>query len=174
MNDVLAYWFDELAPSQHFKRSAEVDAAIAARFGDTYRSVVAGETEAWRDTADGRLAEIIVLDQFSRNLFRDEGRAFAADPQALTLAQELVRRGEHRTLPDARRAFACMPYMHSESLQVHERAVELFADLPDTLDFELRHRAVIERFGRYPHRNAALGRISTDEELEWMKTHKGF
>ena len=174
MNDVLAYWFDELQPSQHFKRSEQIDATIAERFTDTHRRVVAGETESWRDTAEGRLAEIIVLDQFSRNLFRDDGRAFAADPQALTLAQELVRRGQDRTLPEAHRAFAYMPYMHSESLAVHDRAMQLFAGLPENLEFERRHRAVIERFGRYPHRNAALGRTSSDEEREWMKTNKGF
>lgn len=172
-DDVLTFWFDELEPKQHFKRSDAVDRLIHDRFLDTYARVVAGETDAWRDSPDGRLAEIIVLDQFARNLFRDQAQAFAADPLALALAQEMVRRGDDASLPETRRVFAYMPYMHSESLQVHDTALQLFDGTPN-LDFEIRHRDIIERFGRYPHRNEALGRESTAEELEWMKTHSGF
>jgi uncharacterized protein (DUF924 family) len=112
----------------------------------------------------------VVLDQFSRNVYRDTARAFAQDTLALALAQELVASGQDRSLPLAQRSFSYMPYMHSESALVHAQAVELFSQpgMEDTLRFELRHQAIIERFGRYPHRNAILGRKSTAEELAFL------
>ena len=130
-----------------------------------------GELWAWRETASGRLAEIIVLDQFSRNIYRDTPLSFAQDAQALTLAQKLVATALDKKLPIDQRAFAYMPYMHSESPKVHEQAVALFSQpgLEDNLSYELRHKAVIERFGRFPHRNAILGRASTAQELEFLK-----
>jgi uncharacterized protein (DUF924 family) len=139
---------------------------------------VRGELYAWRQAADaaeaaaGRLAEVIVLDQFSRNLFRDRREAFAADGMALVLAQEAVAAGLDRALDPVRRAFLYLPYMHSESALIHRQAVRLFAapELAHHLDFELRHQAIIERFGRYPHRNAILGRQSTAAEIEFLKT----
>jgi uncharacterized protein (DUF924 family) len=111
-----------------------------------------------------------VLDQFSRNVWRDTPRAFSQDPQALCLAQEFVRTGQDRALPPAQRAFAYMPYMHSESRPIHEQAVALFSQpgLEGSLAFERRHQAIIERFGRYPHRNAILGRVSTPEEIAFL------
>jgi uncharacterized protein (DUF924 family) len=125
----------------------------------------------WRTSAEGRLAEIIVLDQFSRNVCRDTPRAFAQDALALVLAQELVASGQDRSLPAAQRVFAYMPYMHSESALVHTHAVALFTQLGNerNLDFELRHKAIIDRFGRYPHRNAILGRTSSAQELAFLK-----
>ncbi len=124
----------------------------------------------------GRLAEIIVLDQFSRNVYRDTPRAFAQDALALVLAQELVASGQDRSLPEAQRVFAYMPYMHSESALVHAQAVELFTQLgiQDNLNFELRHKAIIDRFGRYPHRNAILGRTSSAEELAFLERARVF
>jgi uncharacterized protein (DUF924 family) len=118
-----------------------------------------------------RLAEIIVLDQFSRNMYRDTPQSFAYDVIALVLAQEAVAQGAHRELALPKRSFVLMPYMHSESLLVHEQAMQLFDQpgLEDDLDFERRHKSIIERFGRYPHRNAILGRTSTAEELEFLK-----
>ena len=114
---------------------------------------------------------MIVLDQFSRNIYRDDARAFAADPMALALAQQAVALGVDQSLPSAQRCFLYMPYMHSESRWVHERAVPLFESLgqPANLDFELKHKAIIDRFGRYPHRNALLGRESTAEELAFLE-----
>ncbi len=111
-----------------------------------------------------------MLDQFSRNVYRDAPRAFAQDALALVLAQELVARGDDRSLPLAQRSFAYMPYMHSESALAHTQAVALFSqpDLENNLSFELRHKAIIDRFGRYPHRNAVLGRSSTPEELTFL------
>jgi uncharacterized protein (DUF924 family) len=111
-----------------------------------------------------------VLDQFSRNVYRDTPRSFAQDALALVLAQELVASGQDRSLPEAQRVFAYMPYMHSESALVHTQAVALFTQLgiEGNLDYELRHKAIIDRFGRYPHRNAILGRTSTAEELAFL------
>ena len=168
--DVLDFWFDELAPQQHFAKNAALDALIRTRFGSTLEAAARCELWAWRTTPLGRLAEILVLDQFPRNIFRDTPRAFAQDALALVLAQELVATDQERSLPPAQRCFVYMPYMHSESALVHTRAVELFsqAGLEDNLDFELRHQAIINRFGRYPHRNSILGRPSSAAELAFL------
>jgi len=169
--DVLHFWFDEATPQQLFKKDAAFDAEIRARFGETHRAAAHGELAAWRDTPDGRLAEIIVLDQFSRNLFRDDARAFATDGMALVLAQEAVRAGADRSIPEARLAFLYMPFMHSESRAIHVEAERLFRHpgLEDNYRFELKHKAIIDRFGRYPHRNVVLGRASTPEELAFLQ-----
>ena len=168
---ILHFWFEELTAAQHFTKDAALDAAIAERFGTLLTAAARGELSAWRDSARGRLAEIVVLDQFSRNVCRDTPRAFAQDGMALVLAQELVASGQDRALPPAQRAFAYMPYMHSESRVVHAQAVQLFAQpgLEGNLRFALQHQAIIERFGRYPHRNAVLGRASTEEELAFLR-----
>lgn len=173
MNDVLEFWFETLEPRNWYAKSDELDVRIKQRFEATYRQVIAGETAHWRDTAEGRLAEIIVLDQFARNMFRGSDESFYADPLALALAQEAVRCGDDRKLEDVKKAFVYMPYMHSESPRVHEQAMKLFEHLPN-LEFEIKHKAIIDRFGRYPHRNDILGRSSTPDEIEWMKTNKGF
>ena len=167
---VLDFWFNELDDARRFAKDPALDAAIGKRFGATLQAAIRGELDAWRETPDGRLAEIIVLDQFSRNVWRDTPRAFLQDPQALCLAQAFVRTGLDRSLSPAQRAFAYMPYMHSESRLIHEQAVVLFSQpgLEGSLAFERRHQAIIERFGRYPHRNAILGRVSTPEEIAFL------
>ena len=167
---ILHFWFTELTPKHHFAKDAALDEAIRTRFGATLEAAARCELFAWRATPEGRLAEILVLDQFSRNIYRNTPQAFAQDPLALALAQELVASGQDRSLPLAQRSFAYMPYMHSESALVHTQAVALFAQqgMEATLRFELRHQAIIERFGRYPHRNAILGRPSTPEELAFL------
>ncbi|MDE2416135.1 MAG: DUF924 domain-containing protein [Comamonadaceae bacterium] len=168
---ILRFWFEDLTPQQHFAKDAGLDAAIAQRFGATLEAAARGELFAWRAGAQGRLAEIVVLDQFSRNIHRDTPQAFAQDGMALVLAQELVASGQALALPPGRRAFAYMPYMHSESRLVQAEAVRLFAEpgLEGNLPFAQQHRAIIERFGRYPHRNAILGRQSSDEELAFLR-----
>ena len=171
--EVIRFWFEELTPAQQFKKSDELDALIRTRFLRIWKCILAGETEGWRASALGRLAEIIVLDQFSRNMFRGSSTAFSADPVALVLAQEAVRIKADQELDERQRVFLYMPYMHSESPKVHEQAMMLFKDLPN-FDHEIRHKVVIDRFGRYPHRNEVLGRESTVEEIEWMKTNPGF
>ena len=167
---VLHFWFTELTAKQHFVKDPALDDTIRARFGATLEAAAKCELFGWRSTPEGRLAEIIVLDQFSRNVYRDTLRAFAQDALALVLAQELVASGQDLSLPVAQRVFAYMPYMHSESALVHAQAVALFSQpgMENNLDFELRHKAIIDRFGRYPHRNAVLGRTSTPEELAFL------
>ena len=172
---ILHFWFDELTDKQHFAKDAALDDMIRSRFGATLEAAVRCELFAWRVASsgvspEGALAEIIVLDQFSRNVFRDTPRAFAQDSLALALAQVLVASGQDQLLSPAQRRFAYMPYMHSESPLIHAQAVQLFAQpgLEDGLDFELRHQAIITRFGRYPHRNAVLSRTSSAEELAFL------
>ena len=170
-HSILHFWFTELTPKHHFAKDAALDETIRAHFGATLEAAARCELFGWRATPEGRLAEVLVLDQFSRNVYRQktqELHAFAQD--ALALAQELVASGQDRSLTVAQRSFAYMPYMHSESALVHAQAVALFSQpgMEDTLRFELRHKAIIDRFGRYPHRNALLGRSSTAEELAFL------
>lgn len=168
---VLAFWFSEIRPAQWWTVDPAFDALIATRFGACHTAALAGELQPWRRDAAGRLAEVMVLDQFSRNLFRGTAAAFAADPMALALAQEAVAGGHDAELPPEQRTFLYMPYMHSESRRIHVEAERLFStlDRPDSLRFELRHKAIVDRFGRYPHRNEALGRASTAEELAFLQ-----
>ncbi len=168
---VLSFWFEELTPKDWFAKSSALDKTIEKRFGDLHSQASACELYLWRDSARGRLAEIILLDQFSRNIFRDKARAYAQDPLALALAQEAVAQGADQNLATEEKSFLYMPFMHSESLKIHDKAIELFkADgLEKNLKFEYKHREIIERFGRYPHRNEVLGRKSTQEELEFLK-----
>ena len=169
--DVLEFWFDELTPKDWFTGGAEIDTLIESRFSELHKAAIQGELFEWRQNAQGRLAEIIVLDQFSRNIGRNSPTAFSADPMALALAQEAVAGGFDHQLNEQQKSFLYMPYMHSESLLVHEQAVELFSQtgLEHNLDFEFKHKIIIERFGRYPHRNEVLGRTSTPEEVEFLQ-----
>jgi uncharacterized protein (DUF924 family) len=169
--DILRFWFEELDSKKRFAKDDALDTLMRERFEETLEAAARGELWQWRDSATGRLAEIIVLDQFSRNIWRDTPGAFAQDDRALTLARELHSNGGDKTLPIEQRAFAYMPYMHSESLRVHEQAVRIFSQpgLESNLVYELRHKAIIERFGRFPHRNAILGRASTPEEEAFLK-----
>lgn len=171
MNDILKFWFEELEPAQWWLRDEALDRQVSERFGDLHRRAVQGELYGWRSSAHGRLAEIMVLDQFSRNIHRDTPQAFAADPMALALAQEAVAAGLDQQLSPVEKSFLYLPWMHSESLLIHEVAVQLYQapGLENNLDFEIRHKVIIERFGRYPHRNAILGRESTPEEVEFLK-----
>ena len=148
------------------------DAAIVARFADVHTAAARSELYEWRREPRGRLAEIIVLDQFSRNIFRASAKAFAYDTMALVLAQEAVAGSHDRSLQPQERAFLYMPFMHSESESIHAWALDLFGESgidDDNFKFELKHKAIVDRFGRYPHRNAILGRTSSAEELEFLK-----
>ncbi|MDE3023671.1 MAG: DUF924 domain-containing protein [Pseudomonadota bacterium] len=169
--DVLSFWFDEVTPGQWWAKSEDFDRCIETRFGELFCSATRCELYKWRESVKGRLAEIIVLDQFSRNIHRDSPESFTHDPLALALAQMAVADKIDQELDPAHRAFLYMPYMHSESSRIHEVALILFSlpGLESNLDFELRHKEIIDRFGRYPHRNAILGRVSTTEETEFLK-----
>jgi uncharacterized protein (DUF924 family) len=168
--DVIRFWFEEAKPKDWFGKNVDFDEQIRARFCPTHEAAGRCELSSWRSTPEGRLAEIIVLDQFSRNLYRGSARAFACDPLALALAQEAVRAGADREVELTKRSFFYMPYMHSESLLIHDEAARLLDQpgLNENLKYESMHRRVIERFGRYPHRNAALGRTSTQDERDFL------
>jgi uncharacterized protein (DUF924 family) len=170
-NSILDFWFSELTDKQHFTKDAALDAVIQQRFGTVLNMASRSELFSWRSSPAGRLAEIILLDQFSRNVWRDTPRAFAQDPLALALAQELVLRKDDRQLSMRQRYFSYMPFMHSESLLVHQEALRLFGrpGFEDALRYEQQHLAILQRFGRYPHRNTILGRESSAEELSFLK-----
>lgn len=168
---ILHFWFEELTPKDWWAKDPKLDALIAQRFGGLLARAAKCELFAWRASPRGRLAEVIVLDQFSRNIHRDTPAAFACDPLALALAQEAVARGDDQALPPVQRAFLYLPFMHSESPEIQRISVALYEQngLEDNLDFARRHQAIIERFGRYPHRNEILGRASTAEEIAFLK-----
>lgn len=175
-NDILKFWFVDHGREQWFGGGPDFDALLTRTFAETHAAVAAGEAWTWRDTPRGRLAEIIVLDQFSRQIHRGTAKAFAQDPMALTLAQEVVYAGlDQQFEPMPERMFLYLPFMHSESLVIHDEAVRLYATLEDeeTMSYEIAHRDVLRRFGRYPRRNAALGRISTPEEEAYIASDEG-
>jgi len=169
--DILHFWFTECSPMDWWQKSAAFDEKIRARFQAVYEAASKGELAAWRADIRGRLAEIIVLDQFPRNIFRDDARAFAADGVALVLSQEAIKADGYAGLAVNERIFLMMPFMHSESRLIHVEAVKLFDQpgMESNLDFAYRHKEIIDRFGRYPHRNAILGRDSTPEEIAFLK-----
>ena len=167
---VLNFWFSELSQKEWFVRSDAVDKKIREQFLETHEDVVAGKTADWRSTPEGRLVEVIVLDQFSRNLFRDSAESFAYDVQALDLARAAIAAGDDKKVDQGKRAFFYLPFMHSESQETHEEALKLFTELgsPGNLKYEKLHKRIIDRFGRYPHRNAVLGRETTPEEQKFL------
>jgi uncharacterized protein (DUF924 family) len=168
--EVLSFWFREIDPKLWWSAEPDFDERVRHRFLDVLQQAAAGELYDWRTTASGRLAEIIVLDQFSRNVYRNTPQAFAQDPMALALAQEAVATGALASLDPTERSFLLLPYMHSESRKIHGVAEALYREFAPAgnYDFELRHKAIIDRFGRYPHRNEILGRASTPEEIEFL------
>ena len=170
-HNVIKFWFEEIEPSQWWIKDDEFDQLIRLRFSDLHEKAVKCELFEWRKYPQGRLAEIIVLDQFSRNMFRGTARAFSQDPMALILSQEAIALAIDNLLEPQERGFVYLPLMHSESLVIHETAEALYRQFGDqsSLKFELKHKEIIQRFGRYPHRNKILGRESTEEEIEFLK-----
>ena len=181
---VLEFWFGDADPRARvedevsrrwFKKSAAFDEALSEQFGDITEAAMAGELDQWSDTEQGQRALILVLDQFTRNMYRATERAFAGDAIALELAASAIARGADRHLGTPQAAFLYMPYMHSENLHHQNGCVALFEALAARRDgaennvrFARAHREVILKFGRFPHRNAALGRTSTSEELAYL------
>ncbi|MBL4644706.1 MAG: DUF924 domain-containing protein [Candidatus Pacebacteria bacterium] len=176
IQEILMFWFEEVTSKQKFTKDLEFDALVSEKFKDSYWEIVRDETKGWRETPEGRLAEIIVLDQFARNMFRDDKQSFAGDELALELAQEALEAGDDKKVSQERRMFFYKPYMHSESKEVHTEALKIFTEHGDegNLKYEIKHKSIIDQFGRYPHRNELLGRESTSEELEFLKTNTGF
>jgi len=169
-DDVLKFWFEEIEPQKWWSVDPALDELLRQRYAGLLQRAAQGELYEWRSSPKGRLAEIIVLDQFSRNIHRGTPRAYAQDPAALVLAQEAVAMRAHQRLSEIERVFLLIPYMHSESRLIHVQAEALFREFSpaENYQFELQHKAIIDRFGRYPHRNAVLGRASTAEELEFL------
>nr|WP_320026180.1 DUF924 family protein [uncultured Acetobacterium sp.] len=169
--NVLDFWFNPDNKPFWFQKNETFDQQINEKFYDVWLAGSQGRLANWRASIQGRCAEIIVLDQFSRNLNRDKAKAFAQDPMALSLAQEAVTDEGFSDLPENHKKFILMPFMHSESSAIHEQGLLLFEALGDdlTLQFELKHKAIIDQFGRYPHRNEVLHRRSTFPELEFLK-----
>ena len=169
--EIINFWFSELEPKQWWQKDKEFDSMISTRFGKRHSQAKAGELFLWRDSALGSLAEVIILDQFSRNMYRDKAESFASDTMALALAQCAISKGLDIDLTRTQRAFLYMPFMHSESQVIHIEAVKLFESLGNesNLSFEHKHKAIIDKFGRYPHRNHILERESTEAELEYLK-----
>jgi uncharacterized protein (DUF924 family) len=170
-HEILTFWFKDTAPKMWWQADPDFDRTIEQRFGPLLIQAMQGELYSWRAEPQGRLAEIIVLDQFSRNIYRNTPAAFAQDPMALALAQEAVAAGAQKSLSAMECGFLLMPYMHSESRQIHQQAEPLFLEFtpPNSYEFELKHKAIIDRFGRYPHRNQVLGRSSSAEELAFLQ-----
>jgi len=169
--DILKFWFEEIKPAQRWKKDDDFDRLIVDRFADIYRQAACCELFQWRESAQGRLAEIIVLDQFSRNMFRASPLSFVHDPLALALSQEAISVKADEALSPIERSFLYMPFMHSESLKIQTISVELYRKngLQDNLDFAIKHKNIIEKFGRYPHRNSTLGRTSSEQEIEFLR-----
>jgi uncharacterized protein (DUF924 family) len=171
VSDILDFWFSDHVRKKWFEADREFDAELKERFGALSAKAVAGDLEAWRQTADGVVALIVLLDQIPRNTDRGTPLAFRGDAHALEIARDTVARGDDKALPKAHRQMLYMPFMHAEDLAAQEEGVRLFQELGDdsSLDYMKQHRDIIARFGRFPHRNAVLGRQSTDEELEFLK-----
>jgi len=170
---ILRFWFEETSPGQWFAKDPAVDALLRHRFLGLTEAALSGELTAWSAESPSALALVLLLDQFPRHIWRDTAMAFAGDPQALALSLQAVELGWLEAEPEqARRQFWLMPLMHSEDLTVQKAALPLFARFSDprTAEFARRHRDVIARFGRFPHRNAALGRVSSAEELAFLQT----
>jgi len=174
---VLEFWFAGAGKPrpEWFRKDAQFDAAIRARFGALHAEAAGGGLADWEASPREALALVIVLDQFSRNLYRDDRRAFAQDARALDLAQAIVARGWDRERLPVERQFIYLPFEHAEDAAIQDRGVALFQALeeyPETrgmTQWAEKHRAIIRRFGRFPQRNAALGRASTPEEVEFLK-----
>ena len=182
VREVLAFWFGEPGSAGYgkprpawFRKDPDFDAQVRSRFLALHARAALGECERWRDDPDSLLALIVVLDQFSRNLYRDDPRAFSQDAAALDCARLMVERGWDAARLPVERQFAYLPFEHSEDLAMQDRSIELFSALeafPETkglTEWAEKHRAIVRRFGRFPHRNAALGRESTAEEIAFLK-----
>ena len=169
--EVLAFWFGELRPEDWFNGGDEVDSRIRERFLDLHEALRERVPDEWRASARGTLAAVIALDQFPRNVYRGDPRAFAADATALAVAREALERGFDRELSEDERKFLYLPFEHSEDPAEQARSVALFSTLGDesAVDYARRHKVIIDRFGRFPHRNGILGRPSTPEELAFLR-----
>ncbi len=182
-DEVVTFWFDETEPKQHFVKDPNFDQLVRDKLGQLHERAVAGVLDAWQDSAIGCLALCVVLDQAPRNMFRDDPRAFASDPKALAVARHAVAQGFDKQLTLRQRTFIYLPFEHAEDRDLQAQSVALFKALHEeavaqdpqaaeglalAYDYALRHQVIVERFGRFPHRNAVLGRESSAEERTFL------
>lgn len=174
--EVLDFWFAPRAQRLWFRSTPEFDQEIRKRFEETWKAARRGELKHWEKCVEGTLALVIVLDQFPLNMYRYQADSFATESQALAVAARAIDLGWDRELDAAEKAFLYLPFMHSENLVDQDRSVTLYeaAGLTDNLRFARHHREIVRRFGRFPHRNKALGRESTEEEMQWLHSKEAF
>ncbi|WP_062017731.1 DUF924 family protein [Aureimonas sp. AU4] len=166
---VVDFW-REIGPEGWFRKDPELDRTITSRFGDLYERAARGHLDSWADEPNGALALVILLDQFPRNMFRGTPRAFETDEKALKLARAALARGDHYHVGEDVNQFLAMPLMHSEKLADQEDCVRWMGEIgEENVPFAIEHRDIVQRFGRFPHRNAVLGRESSSEELRFLE-----
>ena len=176
--EIIHFWFEETAPQQWFQSTSELDENIKERFGVTLEMADEGLCNTWSVDAEGCLALVLLLDQFPRHVYRNTPQAFATDEKALLVAKQALHRGFDQVMEPVKRGFLYIPFQHSENISDQKRSVDLYGAMKDENPagqmYAQRHFEPVEKFGRFPHRNEILGRESTEEEIEFLKTHKGF
>lgn len=173
---LLEFWFAPEQQQRWFNSTAEFDQRVRAQFETVWQAARDGQLNSWEATADGALALVILLDQLPLNMYRGLAASFSTEAQARSVAGRAIEQGFDAQLQDSGKAFLYMPYMHSEDMADQDRAVALFdaADLKHNLKFAVHHRNIVQRFGRFPHRNAILGRTSTQDEKDWLDSDEAF
>ncbi len=176
INDILTLWFSEHVKPLWYNSTPEFDQELREKYMDTYQAALNGELSIWEETPQGALALVICLDQFPLNMFRNKAEGFAGEAPSREVAARAIEKGFDQSLKGAQKAFLYLPYMHSEELTDQDRVLELFskAGLEDNLKWANHHRDIVSRFGRFPHRNAILGRQSTPEEIAYLQSDEAF
>ena len=174
--DILEFWFSTPMNQHWFSSTESIDQQIRDQFEALWKSAANGELDEWKSTPEGCLALCIVLDQFPLNMYREDGRRYSTEQMAVEVCLYAVMKSFDQQLTDTQKAFLYMPLMHSESIEHQDTSVALFdaAGLEENLKFAEHHREIVQRFGRFPHRNQALGRESTQEEIEWLASDEGY
>ena len=175
-DDVLTFWFSESIKPLWFNSTPEFDEELTEKFLDTYQAALNGELSEWEETPQGALALVICLDQFALNIFRGKAEGFAGEEISRQVAARAIERGLDQNLDDEQKGFLYLPYMHSEDMADQDRVLELFAEagMENNLKWAKHHREIVVRFGRFPHRNAILGRQSTPEETAYLQSDDAF
>ena len=175
-NEILDFWFSEPVNGHWFQSTDEIDQTIRDRFEKTWQQAAAGDLDGWKGSATGCLALVIILDQFPLNMYRQDGRRYSTEQKAVQVTRHAIEQSFDKALPPAQLAFLFMPLMHSEDLADQDLSLKVFAipGLEENLRFARHHREIVERFGRFPHRNEHLGRESTAEELAWLASDEGY
>jgi len=175
-DDILDFWYSENMSSHWFNSTPEIDREIKDRFEEIWSLACTGELDSWQDSASGSLALIILLDQMPLNMFRGQAKSFSTEARAISIAKQAIQHAFDKQLGNEQLIFMYMPFMHSESMQDQNRAVELYgaAGLHENVKFAKHHRSIVERFGRFPHRNKILGRQSSQQELDYLQSDEAF